>query len=104
MSDGASQHPALWSDLLLRAMADLREHYNLLQDALQAEILDDFASVFDASDRLNAMLAESEKPNRHDLMNVLAALRGYAEMLREDVGAEQPELDAALSRLGQQEM
>ena len=99
MSEGASQHPALWSDLLLRAMADLRERYNSLQDDLQSDTLEDFARLFAASERLNEMLVAADNPNRHDLMNVLAAIRGYAEMLREDVGATQPELDAALSRL-----
>lgn len=99
MSEGASQHPALWSDLLLRAMAELREHHNLLMHDLQGDTLEDFARLFDASDRLNEMLSADDNPNRHDLMNVLAALRGYAEMLREDVGADQPDLDAALSRL-----
>jgi len=32
-------------------------------------------------------------------MNVLAAIRGYAEMLREDIGAQSPALDTALSQL-----
>jgi class 3 adenylate cyclase len=99
VSEGASQHPALWSDLLLRAMADLREHYNSLQDDLQSDTLEDFARLFGASERLNDMLATADNPNRHDLMNVLAAVRGYTEMLREDIGTAQPDLDAALSRL-----
>lgn len=99
MSEGASQHPALWSDLLLRAMAELREHYNALQNRLREDTLEDFARLFEASDRLNQVLCEAEQPDRHDLMNILAAMRGYAEMLREDVGTEEAELDAALARL-----
>ena len=49
--------------------------------------------------RLEQMLADPEPADRHDLMNVLAALRGYAEMLREDIGAQQPELDDTLASL-----
>ncbi len=99
MSTGSSQNPTPWSNLLLRAMADLREHYNLLQTGLAGESVDDFQHLFAGADRLNDMLSEAEQASRHDLMNVLAAIRGYAEMLREDIGASQPELDAALSRL-----
>ncbi|QFU75062.1 adenylate/guanylate cyclase domain-containing response regulator [Halioglobus maricola] len=98
MSNGSSQTSTQWSDHLLRAMADLREHYKRLQDGLTSEAQDDFAHLFDGADRLNTQLAAPEV-NRHDLMNVLTAIRGYAELLREDLGAEHTELDAALSRL-----
>ena len=98
MSQGSSQTSTQWSDHLLRAMADLREHYKRLHNALSEEALDDFSRLFDGADRLNAQLAAADI-NRHDLMNVLAAIRGYAELLREDLGSQYTELDAALSRL-----
>ncbi|WP_082849868.1 adenylate/guanylate cyclase domain-containing protein [Halioglobus sp. HI00S01] len=98
MSQGSSQTSTQWSDHLLRAMADLREHYKRLHSALSEEALDDFSRLFDGADRLNEQLAAADI-NRHDLMNVLAAIRGYAELLREDLGSQYTELDAALSRL-----
>jgi adenylate cyclase len=97
-----SNKPAstLWSDLLLRAMVELRELFSKLDATLGAETLEDFSHLFDSADRLEQMLGKSgEAASRHDLMNVLAAIRGYAEMLREDLGPQQPELDDTLARL-----
>ena len=99
MSTGSSQNHTQWSNLLLRAMADLREHYNLLPEELASDSEADFQHLLAGADRLNDMLASGGENSRHDLMNVLAAIRGYAEMLREDIGSAQPELDAALARL-----
>jgi adenylate cyclase len=98
VTSGPSQSTTLWSDLLLRAMAELRELYNPLMTQLEDGVLEDFSHLFDGSARLDQMLQE-ETPNRHDLLNVLSAIRGYAEMLREDIATEHTELDAALTRL-----
>ncbi|MFV8818173.1 adenylate/guanylate cyclase domain-containing protein [Haliea sp. E17] len=98
MSSTPSANMALWSDLLLRAVAELRDAYLRHQDELQALVQEDFAQLFDSAQRLDQMLAE-EPLDRHGLRNVLSALLGYGEMLREDIGTTQPELDAALARL-----
>ncbi|MBT3409982.1 MAG: adenylate/guanylate cyclase domain-containing response regulator [Halieaceae bacterium] len=98
MTTSSSQSTTLWSDLLLRAMAELRELYNPLEDQLADSQREDFAHLFDGSAKLDEMLQQSA-PNRHDLMNVLSAIRGYAEMLREDLATEHAELDSALTRL-----
>ena len=42
-------------------------------------------------------MLQQSAPNRHDLMNVLSAIRGYGEMLREDLATEHAELDSALT-------
>ena len=95
-----SQAATLWSDLLLRAIAELRELHDQQQERLDADTAEDFSRLFDGADRLETMLADTDSPpSNHDLMNVLAAIRGYSEMLREDIGASQPALDGALSRL-----
>ncbi len=100
MSTGSSPTNTQWSDLLLRAMAELREHFNHLQAQLDEDTQSDFSRLFDGSDRLNELLSQGEgDANRHDLMNVLAAIRGYAELLREDIGPDNADLDAALARL-----
>ncbi|RLQ23814.1 response regulator [Seongchinamella sediminis] len=98
MTTGPRQSTTLWSDLLLRAMAELRELYYPLEDRLDAGVRDDFAHLFEGSARLGDML-QQESPDRHDLMNALSAIRGYGEMLREDLDAGHTELDAALTRL-----
>ncbi|MDZ7782359.1 MAG: hypothetical protein U5K56_05245 [Halioglobus sp.] len=37
--------------------------------------------------------------DKHELMNVLGAVRGYAEMLREDLGSRYPDIEAGLVSL-----
>lgn len=98
MTTGPSQSTTLWSDLLLRAMAELRELYHPLESELDEGVRDDFSHLFEGSARLAEML-QQDSPDRHDLMNVLSAIRGYGEMLREDLAAGHTELDAALTRL-----
>jgi class 3 adenylate cyclase len=99
-SDTQNPAPSLWSELLLRSMAELRELFTSQGQQLGQDSASDFDHLFEGGRRLNEMLAEPGAPaSRHDLMNVLAAIRGYAEMLLEDVGAEFVELNAALARL-----
>ena len=98
MTSGPSQSTTLWSDLLLRAMAEMRELYNQMEARLEEPTRDDFSHLFEASTRLDQMLQQSN-PDRHDLMNILSAIRGYGELLREDLATEHSELDAALTRL-----
>ncbi len=64
------------------------------------QTVDDFSHLLDAASRLEQMLGTADQAaSNHDLMNVLTALRGYAELLREDVGAAHPDLDATLASL-----
>lgn len=95
-----SQPPALWSELLLRSVAELRELYGRFASELGEESGKDFTQLFEGGSRFKRMLdGDAQQPSSHDLMNVLAAIRGYAEMLREDIGATRPDMDAALERL-----
>ncbi|WP_240725115.1 adenylate/guanylate cyclase domain-containing protein [Mangrovimicrobium sediminis] len=98
MTSSLSQSATPWSDLLLRSMAELREVYQRHEGELEAMATEDFAQLFASSQRLDALLL-AEPLDRHELRNVLSAVRGYGEMLREDLAAQQPELDAALARL-----
>ena len=94
------QAPALWSELLLRSLAEVRELFSRLEDELGPASGDDLAHLLEGGSRLKRMLdSDAEQPSSHDLMNVLAAIRGYAEMLLEDIGELIPELAAALERL-----
>jgi adenylate cyclase len=100
LTTSTSQATPTWSDLLQHTTVELREVFSTVQADLPSAALEDFSRLFDASDRLERMLDnEQPTPSRHDLMNVLAAVRGYAEMLREDISAQQPAVDALLSRL-----
>tara|TARA_B110000285_G_scaffold48519_1_gene54942 strand:+ start:910 stop:2352 length:1443 start_codon:yes stop_codon:yes gene_type:complete len=89
-----------WIDHMRRDFEALRQEFSIHQDHLGELTLGDFAHIFDAASRLEKMLDKAEfATNSHDLMNVLTALRGYAEMLREDIGASHSNLDAILSSL-----
>jgi adenylate cyclase len=98
-SDTQRTNPA-WIDQLLREIASLRRTVADLGETLGAATADDFSHLFDAAGRLDAMAANTSAPvNTHDVMNVLTALRGYAEMLREDIGPIHPGIDAMLASM-----
>jgi len=83
-----------------RNLEALRQEFSIQQSHLGELTLGDFTHIFDAASRLEHLLAAGElATNTHDLMNVLTALRGYAEMLREDIGASHASLDTILSSL-----
>lgn len=99
-SGSANPAPALWSELLLRSIAELRELIASREGELAQDTVADFGQLFEGGSRLTDMLANTGEPaSRHDLMNVLAAIRGYAELLSEDLGVEFTELNEALARL-----
>ncbi len=101
MSDSPAQITTLWSDILLHCVAELRNCQQQLSEDLSPESTEDFSHLFDATARLEALLANDmdDGDNRHDLMNALAAIRGYAEMLQEDLGGEIETLNETFSRL-----
>jgi class 3 adenylate cyclase/CheY-like chemotaxis protein len=88
-----------WIDHFKREIDTLQQEHARLQDTLEEATLSDFSHLFDAASRLRQMLDNGQTVNNHDLMNILTALRGYAEMLREDVGSDHPRLDGSLSSL-----
>ena len=89
-----------WSDHLRREIDTLRREFAHLKEHLGAQTVDDFSHLLDAASRLEQMLGTAGQiASNHDLMNVLSALRGYAELVREDVGAAHPDLDATLAAL-----
>ncbi|MEM9257035.1 MAG: adenylate/guanylate cyclase domain-containing protein [Pseudomonadota bacterium] len=87
-----------WPGQLLQRLKALRDEHERAAVSLEGSSQDDMQHLWEAAERLSAILApESPETSTHDLMNVLAALRGYAEMLREDLEPHFPELDAALA-------
>jgi adenylate cyclase len=100
MTTSTSPTTPEWTAHLLREIGTLQREFSNMQVHLGEETVNDFLHLFEAAKRLEQMLVTPDQaPNTHDLMNVLTALRGYAEMLREDVGAPHPGLDAMLSSL-----
>ncbi len=100
MSDPGHHASTLWSDTLLRALIELREQYNRLHSMMGKDTSNDFQRLFESADQLERVIgAGNDRHSRHDLMNVLAAIRGYTEILQEDIGGEQPLLNDSLTRL-----
>lgn len=100
MTSSTHRTTPAWIEQLLRETESLRRTFAKLAGQLDETTVEDFGHLLDAADRLDAMLSSAgPAPNTHDLMNILTALRGYAEMLREDLGKTQSGLDAALSSL-----
>ena len=84
----------------MRALAELRSVFSTLESQLDATAQDDFSRLFDGAQRLENMLDQaSDKVDSHDLRNILAAIRGYSEILHEDIGPTQPQLNDTLARL-----
>lgn len=100
MTSDSHQANTQWSDILLRALADVREQFQHYRSELDEASLEDFTRLFSGAQRMEVLLTDDQTtPSRHELMNVLAAIRGYSEMLREDIGSQIPPLDDTLARL-----
>jgi class 3 adenylate cyclase len=100
MTTTTSQATPAWSDVLLSNIEALHLEFNAVEGVQSGETAADFSHLFDAAERLGKMLGDADRAaDTHDLMNVLAAVRGYAEMLREDLGVTYPRLDALLAAL-----
>ena len=100
MTNNANLSPAFGSDLLLRSVAELRELYGIFSDKINQQNQDDFAHLFQGAKKLESLLnPDQQGDNTHDIMNALAAIKGYAEMLQEDVANLSDELNDTFTRL-----
>jgi class 3 adenylate cyclase/CheY-like chemotaxis protein len=86
-----------WSDHLLREMGQLQASAETLGPVLQEESRDDLEHLLDAGTRLGRVLDSAN--DTHELMNVLTAIRGYAEMLQDGVREEHPALGDSLATI-----
>lgn len=97
MTTGPNKASPDWNSTLLPALEALRTQLERHRGGLAADTAADFSRLFDAASQLDALLANDEGADHsHDLLNILAAIRGYAELLQEDTDGE---LHAALGPL-----
>lgn len=99
MSTDNSHTPAPWSQTLFSATSELRARVEEDNAALDGAAQDDLQRLLQAAGSLERQLATSAADSHHDQMNSLAAIRGYAEMLQEDLGADPTGLGEPLARL-----
>lgn len=99
MTRGEAQ-PFIFSDVLLRAIAEVRSVAAAARLRLSAPGRDDLDGLLATAAALEGGLTRREAADRHELRNQLGALRGYAEMLLEQPeSGEQPGLGEGLLRL-----
>jgi len=100
VTDSANPSPAFGSDLLLHSVAELREIFDRVSADLNEQNKDDVAHLFQGAKKLETLLAPGQAENNtHDIMNALAVVKGYAEMLQEDIAGLSGDLDDTLTRL-----
>lgn len=100
MSISPEQSTAPWSETLVQSIEELQSFYNSHPDQFNSEALEDFKHLFEALPRLQSLLGQTtQADNNHDVMNALTAIRGYAEILREDLGDQFETLDTICGTL-----
>jgi adenylate cyclase len=94
--------PNPWTDRVFKAMAELRDLSSQSGIALEERQSEDLDSLLSASTALETLLNQGDPDAdklQHDIRNILGAIRGYAELLLEDLGEEAPQLRASLQRM-----
>tara|TARA_R100000687_G_scaffold762_1_gene1451 strand:- start:90055 stop:91497 length:1443 start_codon:yes stop_codon:yes gene_type:complete len=97
VSHDSTSLPDLWSHILRGAVTDLRALASGRGEHLPASAMEDLQRIFSLAATLDQQLTAAS--NHHDLMNTITGIRGYAEMLQEDIGSQQPDLADSLARL-----
>jgi len=95
-TNAATVYP--WREALLRAIGELLA--TKAPAALTTPAHEDFTSLHRAAEDMAGMLADTAAHSRHDVRNQLNALRGYGEMLAEQLPVSGGDaLNASLQRL-----
>lgn len=84
----------------MQSIEELHTFYKSRSDQFNPTALEDFNHLFDAVPRLQSLLSQTDQAdNSHDVMNALTAIRGYTEMLQEDLGDQFETLNGACGRV-----
>ncbi len=99
MSQAFAANP--WTDRVFKAMAEVRAQTQSDRSELSDEQLADLEKLVSASAALEALLSggREDDDTRHDMRNVLGAMRGYAELLGDELSTRHEALLAVLQRL-----
>jgi len=91
-----------WTDHVLKAMAELRAQVGHARRDLDENRREDLDRLVSAGAALEALIGDEAmelERRQHDVRNVLGAMRGYAELLLEELGNLFPNLRASLERV-----
>jgi class 3 adenylate cyclase/CheY-like chemotaxis protein len=92
----------LLTDHVLEAMAGFRDHCESARPTLDDHQKQDMDKLGTTSSALEALLANDSldlRQKNHDLRNVLGAMRGYAELLGEELGPDNARMLQSLQQL-----
>ncbi len=73
-----------WADRVVSAVTGLSAVMARSSISAEPMVEHDISALLEAARKLAAMKNETGSTARHDIMNVIGAIRGYAEMLQED--------------------
>lgn len=82
--NGNDDQSSDWASRVLASVAPLRETAARSSITLSEVAADDLAAISDAAARLTDILEHDSSEARHDRLNLIGAIKGYAEMLYED--------------------
>jgi len=86
-----------WSSLVIRAVAPLRDAAGRSSVTLDTFARKDVSALIAACDKLEALQISADGNSQHDALNIIGAIKGYAEMLDEDADALHPAIANTLA-------
>ena len=94
-----SDHPEQWAARILSAAEPLVAAISRATVTVEPPLDADINALNEALTRVKSLLAHPSEDVNHDLLNLIGAIRGYGEMLYEDVELLHPALQSALPQL-----
>ena len=94
-----SEQPDQWASRILISAEPLLAAVQRPTVTVDAPMSRDFEALHDAMRRIKALLKAPSADQNHDLLNLIGAIRGYAEMLHEDIALLHPALKETLPAL-----
>ena len=94
-----SDQPDQWAERILTASKSLLAAAARPTVTIDAPMDSDLEALQEGLERIRELLASPSPDMNHDLLNLIGAIRGYAEMLHEDIALLHPALKETLPAL-----
>ena len=94
-----TEQPDQWANRILSSAEPFLAAVKRPMVTVEAPMDADVSALQDALNRIRALLLDPSSDANHDLLNLIGAIRGYAEMLHEDIAQLHPALQSALPAL-----
>ena len=95
----ATEQPEQWASRILASAAPLLAAVKRPTVTVESPMNGDVEALQDAVSRVQQLLTSPSADFSHDLLNLIGAIRGYAEMLYEEIELLHPALKSALPAL-----